>query len=334
MNIETDVHVINYEQLHKVDHKYKTVIVDEATKIASYPRKNKARKNLENLIHEEAKVIWLSGSPKVESPAQLFHQLSLSPYHSFNKYDSYYEIFFGSSHYKNNHKDLEGYGDISAFKYYGGNRPIQDYSKVSVPKRLYEPCFIKRDSIEGTHIPTIHVIYTKMPSGLRKLYSDMKTKSICQTNDDTFIANGGAAKQSKLLQLSSGTCISVDNQNVVIDSFKARELAKHYLGKVICVFYKYDAHRELLETVFDKEHLYQIDSKCLGLDLSHYDEMAIFSGTYSGQNNLQALERLTNSNNTSSPVITIFITSNTIEQEQFEKVMSKRNDNLSFLNTV
>jgi len=326
-NINCDV--INYESLHKVKtKKYDYLILDEANKnISRFPKMSKSRKELERFIHSDIKIIWLSGTPSIESNAQLFHQLSISPRHSFRKYKNFYEWFFGSNHYKNNAKGLPGYGIEGIFKYTGGPRPVQDYSQIKPFSHKFKPIMITK-AIEAAIRTQIR--YLEAPDFISEYISSVMTSGVFTTPDGTFIADGGAAKLSKAHQLSGGTCISDLGDGIILSDFKAAHIAKQG-HKNCCVFYKYIKEKELLSRFFPEKDLYQVDSNCLGIDLSHYDEMIIYSLTWSGQNFHQVKQRLVNVNRKTEPVIYIYLTTSGPDKKIYEAVSLKEDFNTKFL---
>ncbi len=323
--------VITYGSIHKINNiTYDFIYLDEShTNISSFPKPGKAYEKLQLCINDNTVIVFGSGTPNIESSAQLFHQLSLSHYHSFHKFDSFYTWWYSDKHYKT--KVGGGYGLEGHFKYTGGSRPAVDYSYVKDFSNRYEPMMIKRAHLDSLKGPKIVSEYISMPSGLRKLYHDLKTTSICTNNQITAVSNGGADKLNKLSQLAGGTIIDDEGTNCVLDNFKARAIYAQKAGKKICVFYKYIAHRSLLKTIFDEADLYQSDSQVSGIDLSHYDELVVYSMSWSGANISQMLARLTNSERTTTPIITFYLTKETVDQKTFETVMKKRDDNLFFL---
>ena len=92
------IHVVNYESLHKVNYVYDVIVLDEAhAKISKFPKPSKSYKELKRLIDGKTDIIYLSGTPKIESNSKLFHQLSLCPNHPWRRYKSFYEWHSGYS---------------------------------------------------------------------------------------------------------------------------------------------------------------------------------------------------------------------------------------------
>jgi len=331
LHIKTDIDIINYQSLHKISIKhYDIVIIDEAhSNISSFPKDSKTFTKLQQYIGQETRVIYLSGTPNVESSSQLMQQLRLSLKHSFSTYDSFYHLFNGSNHYQNKIDNKIGYGIKGLTKFTGGSRPSIDYSHTKDFSDKYEPIMIKRTL--DIKPPKFITHSLDMPPKLRDIYNNIKIHSIAHYHNNVFIANGGAAKLSKLSQLCGGTCIDENNSHVLLNEFKAKSIQMYQKDKKIAIWYKYEAHRAMLSKFFNEKDLYQTDSQITGLDLSHYDELVIYSNTWSGANFQQLTERLTNSERKTQPIVNIFIYANTVESDTLQKVMSKRDNNLKFL---
>jgi len=111
--------VTNYEQVSKLKPIYDLVIVDESHNIGSFPKPTQRYKNIRklcwNLPH-----LHLSGTAIVESPASIYHQMSISKYNPFKEFRNFY--------------DFHRKWGIPKFKWIAG-REIKDYS-VTKPELL------------------------------------------------------------------------------------------------------------------------------------------------------------------------------------------------------
>ena len=330
MGIAADIEVTTYGSTHKCKGTYDLIIADEAhSNISSYPRMSKAREKLDSLIHSKTIIVWMSGTPSIESSSKLYHQLSLSPFHSFSKYDSFYHWFNGSAHYKNKTDNLIGYGIQGLTKYTGGSRPAINYDHTINFDDKFKPIMISRAEEEAA----VKVIpcYVEPPKIIKEGISSIATKSIFISDYGIFIAEGGAGRLSKAHQLSGGTAIDDKDTSVFIDAFKAKEIYEKHKGNNCCIFYRYKAEKRLLCIYFPEEDLYQIDSNCTGIDMSHYDEAIVYSLTWSGSNYLQVLNRLVNSEREDIPKVYVYLTKGGPDQKIFEAVSNKRDYNQKFL---
>jgi len=318
MNMQFDVYTINYEQLHKVQDSYDVIVVDEVHKIGAFPKPNKARKELGRIVNDKTDIIFLSGTPAIESNASLFHQLSLSHHHEWHKYKSFYKW----------HKD--GYGIQGLTKWTGASRPAVDYSQTINLEKWYRDIAVM-DSRQAVNAFKLHRVYVQPPKEIKALYADMQGQRICEWNGKVAIADSGAIKQNKLLQITGGTLIMEDDTTEIISDYKVYEIFKTLGTMDIAVFYKYDAERELLSNYYLPEQMFQIDSNSCGLDLSHFKAAAIMTPTFSGANFTQCLNRLANVNREDIPEIYLFHTRTGVDKMAFDKALEKYSGNLQFL---
>ena len=477
MGINQDITISTYSSLHKVEKKYYDIIfLDEAhSNISSFPKMSKSREKLEPLIGPKSIIVWMSGSPQIESSSKMFHQLSITPRHSFFYYDNFYHWFNGSGHYKTKHCNKPGYGIIGLTKNTGSFRLSIDYTHTINFDHKIDPIMIRRGEEQAVGNIIEHIVD---PDEITKAgVHEIKTKNIWQAADTTFIADGGASRLSKCHQIAGGTAIDVNGDGIILSYRKAQLVARNHLkdnvcvcsackesllkgafsstskvckvcvttkqreqrwektknkghiyiitnkawpewckigkaqdisarmatyktacplkdfeifhsiesdeidpleysihkslkdiehndewykmskeeaknilkdakgnintdtkylnekykAKKVCVFYKYIAEKELLSLYFDPLHLYQIDSNCTGIDLSHYDEMVIYSLTWSGSTYTQVLNRLVNTERKDIPNIHIYLTANTPDVKIFESVSNKRDFNTKYL---
>ena len=327
-----NVTVCTYGTAHKYLNSYDTIILDEAHKnISSYPKESVSREKLQPILDNSptADIIWLSGTPQIESNSKMFHQLNVSPRHSFSKYDSFYHWFNGSAHYKNKTDKRKGYGITGLVKHTGSNRPAINYDNTINFSEKVDPIMIRRG--EEEQLVNIIVHHVRPPQKIIDGMIDIRTKSIAEIDGNTFIADGGAGKLSKQHQLAGGSAISVDGSGILLSDFKAIEIHKKHRDKNCCIFYKYVAEKEILKKYFNKEDLYQIDSNSTGIDLSHYDEMVIYSLTWSGSTYTQVLNRLVNTERKDMPDIHIYITDNSPDVALFRAVSMKHDFNSKYL---
>ena len=330
MGINQDITVSTYGSLHKIKQEhYDMIFLDEAhSNISSYPKMSKSREKLEPLVGPKTIVIWMSGSPAIESSSKLFHQLSLSPRHSFRKFGSFHEWFNPKGHYADPHKG-GGYGIYGETKYTGSSRPAINYDNTYDFSDKFNPIMIRRS--EEEQLVDVIVRYYPPTNLVHAGMHEIKTKNIFEAADTVFISDGGASKLSKQHQLSGGTCIDVKGDGILLDYGKAQELARNHKDKNCCIFYKYVAEKELLSLYFDTKDLFQIDSNCTGIDLSHYDEMAIYSLTWSGSTYTQVLSRLVNTERDTIPNIYIYLTIGGPDEKIYAAVSNKKDMNEKFL---
>ena len=311
-----DIIITNYEQLHNLPLKeYDTVIVDECHKISSFPKKNLARKRLDNFIGNETNLILMSGTPHTESSSQMFHQFSLSPHHRFAEYSTFYKWF----------KD---YG-VAQVKFIGRGITANDYTKTYHFENKWRPFTITMTREEAGfdhHTPKIIRRYVEMPDELLYLYTRMQVEGIVFYIDHRFIAEGGgASKLTKLQQIASGTCIDDEDKQIIIDNYKVKYIEKHWDPDEVVVLYKYQAEKRMLDEL-GYESL-QIDSGTTGMDFSHKSTIVAMTLTFSGANFIQAITRMANKERDTPMPVYIILANHTIDSDILDTVEQKKNFN-------
>jgi len=284
-----------------------------------------ARQKLDRFIHPDLKVIYLSGSPSIESHAQLFYQLSISPRHSFSLYKKKGNSY-PFHHFYNGRKNctLPSYG-LGITKRIGYNKETIDYSAVKPFPEKYEPIMIKRAEEDSVKIVLRHI---EEPETIKTMKHLIKTEGAIEGEYET-LADGGASKLTKQHQLSGGTLIT-ENGPTIVDEYRAIYTHTHFKNENCCIFYKYQKEKELLSKYFNPTDLYPVDSNVLGVDLSHYDSMVVYSLPWSGQNYLQMLSRLVNIHREDRPTVYILI-ADYPDIEIYQSVSNKRDFNQSML---
>ncbi len=328
----SDITITTYGSVHKHVDIYDYLILDEAhLKISSYPKMSKSREKLDLILEKNPniKVIWLSGTPQIESSSKMFHQLNVCSRHSFSKYDDFYHWFNGSDNYQTKSCNRMGYGIKGLTKFTGSSRPSINYDETINFDNKIDPIMIRR----GVDQELVNVIPVRIepPEEIATAIHGIKTKSIAQMNGETFVSDGGASRLSKMHQLAGGSAISVANSGIMLSDFKAKEIHSKHGSNNCCIFYKYVAEKKILEEYFPSEDLFQIESNCTGIDLSHYDEMIIYSLTWSGSTYTQVLNRLVNTERSDIPNIYIYLTNNSPDDMIFRAVSRKNDFNTKFL---
>jgi superfamily II DNA or RNA helicase len=106
-----DILAINYESLHKIDYKPDLVIIDEAHNIGAFPKPNKRQKELKEICNN-LPIIYLSGTPAVESSSQWYHQFWVSSFSPFAQYKTFYKWAKDYVNVKQRHL---GYGVVNDY---------------------------------------------------------------------------------------------------------------------------------------------------------------------------------------------------------------------------
>lgn len=316
LDMTFDMTLVNYESLHKIpEDKYTVVVLDEAhSKISKFPKPSKSRKELDRLVGN-ADVIWMSGTPKIESNSKLYHQISVCDHHTWSSYNNFYRWH-------------DEFGIKGLTIYTGGPRPAVDYSQTVdlTPDIEY---FMIKSAKSAIDAFKLHKVVIDTPDYLKAIYDQMKRDKLVELKGNVSVADGGAALQNKLLQISGGTLIMEDEAKEHISDYKVKYCAKHFRDAVI--FYKFQAEYEMLRVHFPDEQLYQIDAAATGLDLSHFDKAVIYTPTYSGSNFTQVLNRLCNVNREEQPEIYLLLSELGADKKCAKEALEKYDSNLKYL---
>ena len=89
-----NLHVINYESIHKLpDVRWDVVVLDEAHGMGAFPKPSGRASAVKSLISKNgSRVILLSGTPTPESYSQMFHQVYGIPTNPFRAYSNFYKF--------------------------------------------------------------------------------------------------------------------------------------------------------------------------------------------------------------------------------------------------
>jgi hypothetical protein len=321
-----DITFINFESLHKLDRKiYQQVIIDEVQRISAFPKPNKARKMLPQFINQQTKIIWMSGTPAVESNSQMYHIFSLHPLHPFAKYKNFYKWF------KDGYGVLDQNGDYLK-RFIGRGQMTNIYTDTHDFRDKYLPFTIaltREQAGHYHHTPKINRVFIDTPDWLISLHNTIKTSSIAKHQGHVFLAESGASKLTKMQQIASGTCINTEDQGILLSKHKVNYIKERYKDENITVLYKYKAEEKLLRSI-GIPHI-NIDSGTTGLDLSHKDRLVIMTLTFSGTNFLQGITRLCNANRASEMEVDVILSKETIDNDILKLVERKQTVNTKTL---
>lgn len=320
--------IVNYESAHKVKQQfYDLVIIDEAHKISKFPKPTMAYKELKKLVSERSDFVYLSGTPNIESGSQLFHQLALCPKHEFNSFKNFYDW-----HRK--------YGIENYVRRYGGML-AKDYSLTIDFSNKYEHLMIRmtREQAEfDQHDVDVKCLYFDVPERSRNIYDEVEREGIYI--DDQLEINTDGLPTTKLIkqqQIVGGTVIDVNDNIVVLPTNKLKYFNTIDKNKKIAVYCKYNGEKAIIKEYLDKIDfiheplVLQIDANNTGVDLSHLDEMIIYSLTFSGANYAQVLSRMANKNRKDKIHVTVLLAKESIDQYIYDAVSSKQNFNSKYL---
>ena len=341
LNVKYNLTVINYESVGKATGIYDFIILDEAHNLGAFPVPTQKTIQVRRVIDRQksCKLMWLSGTPNIESTAQLFHQLVMSPHHAFRLFKNFYAF----------HRD---YG-ITNFVRGAGGMQIQDYSKLKpeVSDLFLKPIALsltKKEAEFKQYEPEIEVVNVAMPKELYVIYSKIEKEGISKIDDDTILADSAVKVMGKLSQLSSGSVIG-ENKTGLLSLHKVNkiiEIINQY--KSVVVFYRYKGDLELLKQcvcnyTLDVEKwrsdpsitlLLQTKSGSRGIDLSKAEVQVYMTLEFSGETWTQGIDRQAHMNRETPYLIKVLcsmtpIGEETIDHKIFKTITKKQDFNVS-----
>lgn len=331
-----EITVINYESLHKVTSNYHLIVVDEVHKIGKFPKPAIAAEKLKKICAYKP-IILLSATPTPESFSQLYHQLWISTFSPLAQWHSFYR--FADMFVNKVMKDYKGL--MSA-----------DYSDCDIKKLegYIGHLFITVREQDGKQmLPVKHnILYVDMTPKAIAIFKQLQNHKIYRDEyGRVATCNSGAEKDSKLLQVGSGTLIFNEDINgkifedgVIIDTTKAEYIRDYFKGKKIAVLYRFNAEGAMLKMFFpnwtdspeefnacdDKTFIRHIKSAKAGVNLATADCLVFITPPHSSENFIQGSARLQHIFRTKTPDVFWIMSKHGNEQEIFKTVSQEKHE--------
>jgi len=325
-----EMQLINKESLHKItDNDFDLIISDEhhATAVA-FPKMNKAAKELK-LRFGHLPMIFLSGTPAIESGSQWYNSFAVSNYSPFKEYKSFYrwaEVF-----------------TIPSIKYFGALQ-VKDYSKAKIEliEPIIEPYLLKYTQKEAGFTAEIseHILYCDTPPFLDNIIKRLLKDSIVEGATENIIADNPAAMMNKVHQLENGTVIFESGNDKILSAHKAELIKQYFRGQKIAIFYYFKKEIELLKLVFgetlttdinefksgNKNFAIQQISGSEAISLKEADALVYMNLGYSGKNFCQGRDRMTTKDREENNVYFVFAKKG-INERIYKTVKNKKRYN-------
>lgn len=326
----------NYEQVYNLSPSYEfdLVILDEAHSLGQFPTMAERSKELRKLCVDKP-IIYLSGTPTPEGYSQLFHQFHISSFSPFKEYANFYKWA----------KDF-----VTVKKKYFYNREINDYSNADKEKieSATKHLFISYTQQEAGFEQEVKevVLKVQMQRGTYFLTEYLRKHRVYVGRDgQEILADTEVKLMNKMHQMFSGTVLTESKEGIVFDNTKAKFIKEHFAGKKIGIFYKFQAERIMLISVFgfdrltedpeefnlcdDKTFFSQIQSGREGTNLSTADCLVFFNMDYASVSYWQARARLQSKDRIKEAVIYWIFAEGGIEENIYKVVLGKKDYTLS-----
>ena len=333
MSPNFDIHIINYESLHKIpDTKWDVIICDEAHSMGALNKPNKRAKMVKELIQvNRCRLILMSGTPTPESFSQMYHQVYGHPNNPFSQYKSFYKWA----------KDY-----INVRQRYINSMLINDYSAGIKQKILgdMQPYMISYTQKEAGFKSVIEeeVLEVDMSDKTYSMCKRLQRDLVLEGSDETILADTAVKLMQKLHQMYSGTVIFESGKSAVLDDTKAHFIHDNFCGSKVAIFYKFKAELKALKSVYgdlltedleefndtDKSIALQIVSGREGISLRNAKYIIYYNIDFSATSYWQSRDRMTTKTRTHNKVYWVFSRGG-IEYKIYKAVNGKKNYTVS-----
>lgn len=328
-----NLHVINYESIHKLpDVRWDVVVLDEAHGMGAFPKPSGRASAVKSLIAKNgSRVILLSGTPTPESYSQMFHQVYGIPTNPFRAYNNFYK--FAKDYVDVKQRKING---LMINDYSGGYQTIID---AMIP---YTIRFSQSDA--GFVVKTTEKIVTvPVDPKVNGMIKILKKNLVVQGKEEVILGDTSVKLMSKLHQMYSGTVKFESGNSMVLAATKAEYIADNFSDKRVGIFYKFKEELEAIKSVlgdnvattledFDNDkcqHIaLQIVSGREGISLRRADCLVFYNIDFSATSYWQARDRMTTKDREENHIYWLF-SEGGIEHLVYKAVSKKKDYTVS-----
>ena len=236
LNPPYEITIINNESLHKVTAQdFDLLISDEHHRNSSYPKPNKTTKMI-RLRFANLPMIFLSGTPAIESGSQWYHSFWISAKSPFGNYANFYKWA----------REF-----VTPKTRYLGAIQVPDYSqsKDELIEPIIEPYLLRyTQSQAGFKTEIIEkVLFCEMSQTTNQLVERLLKDNIIEGKTETVLGDTAVKLMAKIHQIENGTVIFESEATAILDYSKAEFIKERFAGHKIAIFYYFKKERELLE---------------------------------------------------------------------------------------
>jgi len=273
--------IINNESFHKIDGKYDLVVLDEAHRLAQFPKPSKGTQQIA-AKYGRLPLIYLSGTPTPESLNQIYHQMYVSSRSPFRQYANFYQWFsamgcvkcmfkngaYDRPDYKNNEPIINKYFDeqrrliTKADPLREAKIQTLELDRADAIKRArlaneriraaIEPYFIRKTQAEAGFVTSVqeHILEVEMKPITYQIAKKLRKDRVFQGKTEVILGDTPVKLKTKLHQIFSGTIKFESGNSMILDDSKAVFIKERFAGKKIGIFYKFIEEYNLLKQVF------------------------------------------------------------------------------------
>lgn len=318
--------VLNDESLHKIENNnYDLVIHDEHSRFGAFPKPSQTVKDFRR-IFLNTPMIFLSGTPNVESMSMIFHQFWVSYNSPFHNYINFY----------NWSKDF-----VNVKKKRVGAFEVNDYSEAKDDKikAIIDKYCIKFTQEDAGFVSKVNqnILYINKQESTYKLISKLKKDKVIDGKNEVILADTGAKMMQKIHQIENGTIKFESGNSMTLDKSKALFIKDHFKGQKIAIFYYFVEEFNLLKEVFenyttdleefnttDKIYIGQQYTNAMGVNLSKAESLVFYNFGFSGTQFIQSIDRLTVKDRLENDVYFVF-QKGSLSEKIYNVVKEKKN---------
>jgi hypothetical protein len=334
-----DLLVINYESLHKIQHTYDLIIIDEAHALGQFPKPSGRVTDLKKICLGKP-IIYLSGTPSPETYAQFYHQFYVSSYSPFKQFKNFYAW----------HKD---YGiPKTKFLY---NMQVPDYTHVKQERIQTEIQHLMltytQEEAGFESLVQEQILYVPMSDKVKWAVDKIKKDKLFKTKDgQVVLADTSVKEMQKIHQICSGSVKTEDGNAIMFDDTKAKFIKERFKGQKIAIFYKYIAEGMQLrfsykgqvyddpmafnEATGDAVFISQIQSGREGINLSTADALVMYNIDFSAVSYWQSRARMQTKDRLEASKVYWIFTTGGIEDRIYSMVQNKKDFTLSHFKKI
>ena len=318
--------VINYEQLGavtggKISFKYHPqdydlVIVDESHNFGKFPKPSNRYKVLRAFTMNKPH-IHLSGTPIIESPCGIYHQMNIGRFSPF-KHSNFYRF-----HDEYGVKTTKYYGGMAIIEYKGYKPELLEYIKHFTVTMTQDDAGITEKAIDQIH-------YVQLSEETKRYYNDVLRTNIVSMDGEEYLLDTTLKLRTALHQIEGGAIKLGDdyyslgfNEKIqyILDTFGDSEsvgIMCHFIGE-----------QKLLKSIFKHAKIYSSNAHAEGVDLSHLEHFIIYSSDYSGAKFVQRRERIINMNGSNTTIVHHILVKGGVSEQVYKAVSNKADFNNS-----
>ncbi len=329
--------LVTYGKITSISGRFDLVILDESHNyIAGYPKPSTTWKKVYKVIYG-LPILYMTATPHAQGRQQLYHQLALSKWSPFKKYNNFYSWFkdYGIPYYITiNDREVAQY-----------NR-VQEDKVAEATKHLFHTK--TRKELGFKHEPKDQLHYIELDAETKKLYNTILKKKVLVLDDVVIAYDTTARLRAGLHALEGGTLKFTSytepeallkyaekiEDAIVYHAYLAvgnTEKIQYILNKWgdsedIAIMYNYKGEKPLLKQYFNKALILQATSFAEGIDLGHIRHLIIYSQDWSTARHTQRRARQASKYRKWPITVHFLLVKNAISEEVYITVAkNKRN---------